>query len=213
VALDKLMQEYQSGIGGTKISLYPLSFTAGALLIEESREVAGALLRTGNVAEAKALIHSSGILQSRTESTGRRIVSELMFLLGPLDPAELELVLNGDGDSVRQFLWINNCLRYPLIREFAEGPLAEARSHPGATILNNDIEAFIWSRSQVQPQLAETSSSTRAKLRQALGLMLSQGGLVNANKELLRGAISQEIAWVFRENPQALSWMGGLRLL
>lgn len=207
------MQERQSGIGGTKISLYPLSFTAGALLIEESREVAGALLRTGSIAEAKEVMRSSGALQSRTESSGRRIVSELFFRLGPLGPAELELVLYGDADSVRQFLWINNCMRYPIIREFAEGPLAEARSHPGATISSNDIEAFIWSRSQAQPQLSETSSSTRAKLRQVLGLMLSQGGLVNANKELLRGPISQDIAWVFKSNPEALSWMGGLRLL
>lgn len=195
------------------MSLYPLSFTAGALLVEESRQVAAALLETGSPSQARALLESNGSLQSRTRSSGRRIVSELIFRLSPLDPAELALIVNGDADSVRQLLWINNCMRYPLIREFAEGPLAEARSHPGAIISNNDIEAFIWSRSQVQPELAETTSSTRAKLRQVIGLMLSQGGLVNANKELLRGAISQEIAWVFSANPEALSWMGGLRLL
>ena len=104
-------------------------------------------------------------------------------------------------------------MRYPIIREFAEGPLAEARSHPGANFSSNDIDAFIWGRSQVHPQLVEVSSSTRAKLRQVLGLMLSQAGLVNTKKELLRGPISQEIAWVFKSNPEALNWMGGLRLV
>jgi hypothetical protein len=125
----------------------------------------------------------------------------------------LELVAHGDAEATRQFLWIINCLRYPLIREFAEGPLAEARAHPGTTVSSNDIEAFIWSRSQVQPKLAETSSSTRAKLRQVLGLMMLQAGLVNSNKELLRGALSPELNWIFEAYPDALNSTGGLRLL
>jgi hypothetical protein len=212
-ALGKLVWQAEMKIGGTKVSHYPLSFTAGALLIEESREVAAALLTTSNISEAKAQIKSSGALQSRTESAGRRILAELIFRLGHLSPEELELVAHGEAEAARQFLWIVNCLRYPLIREFAEGPLADARANHGATVSSNEIEAFIWSRSQAQPQLAETSPSTRAKLRQVLGLMTLQAGLVNSNKELLRGALSPELTGIFEAHPHALNWTGGLKLL
>ena len=211
--LGKLSQQTEMKFGGTKVSHYPLSFTAGALLIEESREVASALLTTSSISEAKSHIRSTGALQSRTESAGRRVLAELIFRLGHLSKSELELVSHGDAEATRQILWIINCLRYPLIREFAEGPLAEARAHPRATVSAKEIEAFIWSRSQVQPQLAETSPSTRAKLRQVLGLMMLQAGLVNSNKELLRGALSQELKCFLDAQPDALNWTGGLRLL
>lgn len=199
--------------GDQKIAQYPLSFTAGALLVEESREVASALLRTGSIDEAKTEIYSSGALQSRAESSGRRILSELIFRLGYLSDQDLELVESGDSDAVRQFLWINSCLRYPFIREFAEGPLAEARANPGATVTTQEIEAFLWLRSQFQPQLAETSPSTRAKLRQVLALMMFQAGIVNSNKELLRAALSPELKRIFDAHPEALNWTGGLKLL
>jgi len=207
------MHQTQPGIGGTRISSYPLSFTAGALLIEDSREVASALLRTETVAEAKADIISGGILQSRTEAAGKRILSELIFRLGHLHQSDLEIVAYGDADTVRQFLWINNCFRYPLIREFAEGPLLDARSQPGAALDSNQIDAFILSRAQEHPNLDETSPSTKAKLRQVLGLMMTQAGLINANKQLLRGAISPDLNWMFEANPEALNWTGGLKLL
>jgi hypothetical protein len=195
------------------VSHYPLSFTAGALLIEESREVASALLTTSNISEAKAQIRATGSLQSRTESAGRRILSELTFRLGHLAREDLELVAHGDSEATRQFLWIINCQRYPLIREFAEGPLADARTRLGVAISSNEIEAFIWGRSQVHPQLAATSPSTRAKLRQVIGLMIVQAGLVNSNKELLRGALSQDLKRIFEAYPDALNWTGGLKLL
>lgn len=200
-------------IGGSPLSNYSLSFTAGALLIEESREAASALLTTSTLSEAKAQIRSTLALRSRTESAVRRVSAELLFRLGQLSKEELGLVAHGDAEATRQFLWIVNCLRYPLIREFAEGPLADASAHFGATISANEIETFIWSRSQAQPQLAETSASTRAKLRQVLGLMMVQAGLINANKELLRGALSPELKWVLEAYPEALNWTGGLKLL
>lgn len=207
------MSQFEVQRGEQEIAQYPLSFTAGALLVEESREVAAVLIRTGNIADAKAEIQASGALHSRTESAGRRIVAELLFRLGHLFTSELELVAHGDSEAVRQFLWINSCRRYPLIREFAEGPLAEARAQPGAAIATSDLESFIWTRSQVQPQLAETSPSTRAKLRQVLGLMMLQAGLVNANREVLRGALSPDLRWFLEANPEALNWTGGLKLL
>lgn len=195
------------------MSGYPLSFTAGALLQEESREVAAALLRTGDVSLAKSEIQSSGALQSRTETAGKRILSELMFRLEPLSNFELELIAHGDAEAVRQFLWINVCLRYPLVREFAEGPLADARSYLGAKVESNQIEAFIWGRAQDQFDLAQTKPSTRAKLRQVLGLMMLQAGLVNSNKELLRGLLSPALARIFDSYPEALNWTGGLNRL
>jgi hypothetical protein len=212
-ALGKLSQQEEMKFGGTKVSHYPLSFTAGALLIEESREVASALLTTSSISGAKEHIRTTGALQSRTESAGRRVLAELTFRLGHLSSDELELVAHGDAEATRQFLWIINCLRYPLIREFAEGPLLDARSRPGATIVANEIDAFISSRSQLEPSLEETSPSTKAKLRQVLGLMMFQAGLVNASKELMRGALSPELKWIFESHPEALNWTGGLKLL
>ncbi len=183
------------------------------MLIEESREVATYLLRAPNAADAKAEIRSGYAIQSRTESSRRRILSELFFRLTELSPSELELVANGDSETVRQFLWINNCLRYPMIREFAEGPLFNARSLPGATVTSKEIDAFIWNRSQVQPQLAKTSRQTRSKLRQVLGLMLVQAGLVNSEKQLLRGMLSPELSGIFETHPEAQNWTGGLKRL
>lgn len=212
-SLGKLSGQVEIRIGGTQLSTYPLSFTAGALLIEESREVASALLMASTVFEAKEQIRTTGALGSRTESAGRRILAELTFRLGQLSREELELVAHGDADATRQFLWVINCLRYPLIREFAEGPLADASAHPGAVVSAKEIETFIWSRSQVQPELSETSASTRAKLRQVIGLMMLQAGLVNPDRELLRGALSSELKWILEAHPQALKWTGGLKLL
>ena len=193
------------------MSNYPLSFTAGALLEEESRQVAASLLRTGDVALAKSDIRASGALHSRTETAGKRVLSELIFRLSPLSDFELQLISQGDAVAARQFLWINCCLRYPLIREFAEGPLAGAFSASDTRVEPNQIEAFIWDRSQQQPELAKTTPSTKAKLRQVLGLMMLQAGLVNANRELVHGLLSPDLANIFDSYPEALNWTAGLR--
>lgn len=189
---------------------YSLSFTAGPLLVEESRTAAQVLLDSQSREQARSRLLKQRLLSSRTESAGARIVSEILPRLEGLPGPGLEIVANGTRDEVKQVLWIACCLRYTLIRNFAEGPLLDASNIPGGQLEPKAVEVFFLNEQSAHAELALVSEGTRGKLRQVLKLMLFQAGLVNDAGALVRGVLEPSVKTFMHDIPESTVWMGGL---
>ena len=189
---------------------YLLSFTAGALLLEESRVAAQVLLESNDLQTARNRLVEQRLIMARTESSLKRTVSEILSRLSVLPAGGVELVANGNQDEARQILWIACCLRYPLIRNFAEGPLADAARTPGSSMAPKAIEVFFLNEQSANKELDSVSEGTRSKLRQVLRLMISQSGIINNKGELVRGMGQPRVLDLLNEIPGIRVWLGGL---
>jgi len=189
-----------------------LSFTAGALLPEESRLVAPLFLEFDDLKLIRRRAVEDRLISTRTESAGRRVLSEIISRLALLPTQGLELVAHGRPEEARQALWLACCLRYPVIRDFAEGPLAESARVPGSSVSAQDVESFFLSQEALHPELSGVSGGTKAKLRQVLRLMLVQAGLLSGSGLLGRGLLAPGITELMHEIPGAKMWLGGLFL-
>ena len=76
------------------ISRYALSFTSGALLMQEAVIAAPIYLREHDWAKVRKLIEEDNLLQARTVSTGQRVARELVQRLAVLTDDELELMVD-----------------------------------------------------------------------------------------------------------------------
>jgi hypothetical protein len=189
---------------------YLLSFTAGALLIEESRVAAQVLLESEDLQVARSRLVDQRLITARTESSLKRTVSEVLSRLSVLPSGGVDLVANGNQDEVKQILWIACCLRYTLIRNFAEGPLAEAARTPGSSMDSKVIEVFFLNEQSESEELDSASEGTRSKLRQVLRLMIAQSGIVNDKGAMVRGLGQPRVLNLLDEISGRRVWLGGL---
>jgi len=150
------------------------------------------------------------LISTRTESAGKRILSEIISRLALLPPRGLALISHGSSEEARQVLWLACCLRYPIIRDFAEGPLAESARVPGGSVTTKDVESFFLSQQALHPEISVVSEGTKGKLRQVLRLMIVQAGLVSNSGRLVRGLLAPDITELIHEIPGAKMWVGGL---
>lgn len=191
---------------------YSLSFTAGALLTEESRLVAPLFLEFEDLKLIRKSAIETRLLSARTESAGKRVLSEIISRLTLLPTRGLELVSHGRLEEARQALWLACCLRYPIVADFAEGPLAESSRLPGGSISTQDLESFFLSQQALHPELSAASEGTKAKLRQVLRLMLVQAGLLSDSGRVGRGLLAPGITELIHEIPRSKLWVGGMFL-
>lgn len=193
-----------------RLVTYSLSFTAGALLLEESRIAAQVLLDTSDSTDARKRLIEQRLISARTESAARRTVSEILSRLGTLSRDGLELVAHGNLDEAKQVLWIACCKRYPLIKNFAEGPLSEAANTPGGSIDSKAVEVFFLNEQSSHDELASRSEGTKYKLRQVLRLLLNQAGLINDSGTIIRGLAEPRVVALLESRPMEKALMGGL---
>lgn len=190
---------------------YSLSFTAGALLIEESRVAAQILIESTDATEARRRLLEQRLIPARTDSAAKRIVLEVLSRLAFIPEAGLNLVAYGTMEEARQVLWISCCRKYPVIRTFAETILIDASRTPGMVIDSRVVEVFFLNEEMSNSQLAAVSVSTKYKLRQVLKLMLAQAGLINDNGVLVRGLVQPKVADWLERTPEDRVLLGGLR--
>lgn len=195
---------------GGRFVNYLLSFTAGALLLEGSRVAAQVLLDSTDAPDARKRLISQKLISARTESAAKRIVTEILSRLETLSREGLELVAHGNLDEAKQVLWIACCYRYPLIRNFAEGPLAEAARSPGGAVDSKVVEVFFLNEQISFPELASTSEGTKYKLRQVLRLLLTQAGLINDSGAVIRGMAERRVVDFLESRSEDKPLMGGL---
>ena len=169
---------------------YPLSFTAAALLPEESATLAALYVELGDWEKAFTEIERGRLFNREKAKTRRRLYNELKLRLKTLGGKELELVAYGSDESRKLLLWQAVCRTYPFVGNFTRKVLRPKVLSYNYHLLYADYAAF-WREEAVQhPRLEELTEATRAKIRSRLFYFLTQIGILTAaDKEHLQALI------------------------
>lgn len=172
---------------------YALSFTSGGLLVREADAIVAEYLRTRDWAAVRQLVVERNLLQARTNSSSVRVARETIQRLGALDDAELEILADASLTERCQLMWTAACRRYDLIGDFAEEVVRERFLLMTPTVVAEDFERFMTSKSLWHPELDELRPSTREKLRQTIFRMLHEAGLRTEAGAIIPAVISERV--------------------
>jgi hypothetical protein len=173
---------------------YALSFTSGALLMQEAVIVAPIYLREHDWAKVRQIIQGDNLLQARTEATGQRRAREVAQRLAVLTDNELDLLVDATVSERGHLLWAAACRRYDLIGEFAEEVLRERFLLLTPTLSHDDFNSFIRSKALWHEEVAELKGSTFRKLRANVFRMLVDAGLLTEDGRILPVVLSARVA-------------------
>lgn len=172
---------------------YKMSFSTGGIFYHESLILAELYLVNPEWKEINAQALEENLLQTRTKSTAKRIVREIISRLKQLSSAELSLLVKGDRVEQNSILWIAVCRNYEFIREFSVEVIREYFLTYQYQLSYDDFDAFFYKKADWYEELDNISESTRKKLRQVLFKMMREVDLIDKDKSIIPAVLSQEI--------------------
>ncbi len=173
---------------------YGLSFTSGALLIQESLVAAPLYLREHDWAKVRELLGEDNLLQSRTVSTGQRRAREVAQRLAVLSDDELELLVDATTSERGHLLWAAACRRYDLIAEFAEEVLRERFLLMTPALDHSHFDSFLRSKALWHDEVDALKATTVAKLRSNVFRMLIEAGLLSETGNIIPAVLSDRVS-------------------
>lgn len=177
---------------------YKLSFTAASLSISESIKIADVYLGCQSWDETVKIIKEKNLLQSRTMSRTRRVLSEIRQRLQHLSEEQLTLLVEGNLEEQKHLLWFAICQTYSFIQEFAIEVLHEKFMSLNLEVTDLDYEAFFNRKADWHDELEAITPATKAKLRQVVFLMLRQADLLTDENTIIQTMLSPRLIDVLR---------------
>lgn len=173
---------------------YALSFTTGGLLEREAAALAPVYLEHRDWAKVRDLAVEENLLQTRTHSTGVRLVRETVKRLAALSDREVEILPEITASERGHLMWAAACRQYDLIGEFAEEVLRERFLTLANTVSYEDYDSFWRAKAMWHDELYELTDLSNKKLRQVLFKMMVEAGLLNAQGAIDPTLLSARIA-------------------
>jgi len=158
-----------------------MALTAGALLLNDSVEIAKLYISIGDWETVYDKAVKVNIIQARALSTSKRITWEICSRLKLLSSEELQIVADGTVQEQQQILWVSICLRYKLVYEFAVEILREKFLTLNYELTHSDFDAFFENKSSWHIELENIKDSTMNKFRQVLFKILRETDLLSSN--------------------------------
>lgn len=184
---------------------YSMSFTTGGLLCNESEKVARLYLELSDWDLVRARVLETGLMQTRMQSSAKRIYREISARLQTLTDVEIELLVNGSDRQRIDLLWLAICCRYAFIRDFSVDILHERFLTLRHEIASEDFDAFFNAKAEWHHELDMITSSTRTKLRQNLFRMLREAEYISPSNQIQPAVLSpQTLDLIMRRGIDAL---------
>lgn len=180
---------------------YSMSFTTAALLKTESRQVASLYLDTGDWARVRNLAIEKNIIQARTNSSLKRLTSEIISRLRLLPAEMIDLICHGQSIEQNAALWIGVCMRYPFIGEFAVEVIHEKFIRRDFVLGHSDYDAFFNRKAEWVESLELLSPATRAKQRQVLFRMLKDADFLGDGGKIQPIVLTESLVRILKINP------------
>jgi len=163
---------------------YSMSFTAGALLHQESLTVADLFEELGDWGRVRERVRDDNLLRMRTPSASKRIFKEVTGRLRQLTPAQLALLRTGNRQEQNHLLWLAICKRYRFIYDFAVEVVHEKFLR--LDFLSYDAyDVFFNDKAEWHPEVEGLAESTRKKLRQVLFKMMREANLLTQDNQIV----------------------------
>ena len=163
---------------------YNMSFTAAALRFQESVACAAIFLSVGEWQSVKQLARRENLIQSRTDSSSKRVSSEICQRLEELHPDELKLLAEGTVQEQQQILWLAICRRHRFLHEFAVAVVREKYLQLNLDLYPEDYDAFFNAKAQWHDELDRLAETTRMKLRQVTFKMLREADILTKTNSI-----------------------------
>lgn len=184
---------------------YRLSLSTGGLFYQESLILLDEFLRYGSWDEVRIVNNSNNLLQSRTESSGRRRGNEIISRLTTLTEAQLQLLASGSAVEQQYLLWIAVCKRSQFVHDFAVEVLREKYLRMDLFLKIEEYSYFFDSKAEWHEELEKLKPSTRKKMQQVLFKMMREAQLLSTEHmiipalptaELIRAIAQDNLNWL-----------------
>ncbi len=174
---------------------YTASFTAGALLFEETDAVIK-FFQTHSLGDSKKLIESNEFLKINSINSRKRRVQEILKRIEtvPIDYWEFYNNLT-TKDEKKVFLYFVCLKKYILIRDFHLEIVINKWRLLDSNLNKADILRFLKWASEKHPEIDEWTASTIDKIAQIIILMLKETNLL-LNGKLKKVHLNQDF-WPF----------------
>jgi Putative inner membrane protein (DUF1819) len=163
---------------------YALSFTTGALLYQESVNLATLFIELDNWSLVREVAVEKNLLQMRTSKSSVRLCQEICSRLKTLNNNELKLLVAGTVQDRGHILWLALCRRYKFIQDFAVEVLREKLLSFQTELDYEDFEIFFSKKAEWHTELDALKLVTKAKARGILFKMLREADLLSAENRI-----------------------------
>lgn len=189
---------------------YKLSYTAAALMLNESIKIAEAYQQYQDWAITRKVVLEENLLQKNKQTTAKRTYLELSQRLQKLTPLQLERLLDFDASTQSLLLFVAICKTYRFIGEFVVEVVRDKFLMFDYVILASDYTRFYNQKMETHEELFALTKLTRQKLRSTMLLMMVECGLINNRDDkwitppILNGAL---VDILVQEDPALLKFL------
>ncbi len=165
--------------------LYNAEISAGSLMLPESRPVARLLLTHPTKEQWFEALKLDNILQKKTPATARRQARLIRNRLDTLEDEAWSLIADGSQEVATQLLFAaatkHSRILADFLRDVYAGHLRRLEQNISPA---KDWEAFLAECVQRDPEVANFSVTTKAKMLQVVLRVLAEGKYVDSTKTL-----------------------------
>ncbi|MFZ4537679.1 DUF1819 family protein [Propionivibrio sp.] len=165
--------------------LYNAEISAGSMMFPESRRVARLLLTHPSKEQWFEALKLDNILQKKTPATARRQARLIRNRLDTLEDEAWSLIADGSQEVATQLLFAaaikHSRVLADFLRDVYAGHLRRLEQNLSPT---KDWEAFLAECVQRDPEVANFSDSTKAKMLQVVLRVLAEGKYLESTKTL-----------------------------
>lgn len=163
----------------TDYSKYTLSFLVGGLYYNESIVLTNLYKQLDDWKLVRKEVLDKNLLQTRMQSSSKRMVREILNKLMLLSDDELAFLISGIEKDQKLLLWISTCRRYTFIRDFTIEVVIYNYQHLKKIVSRDEFDIFLNQKSQTHPELDKITELTRNKLRSVMFKNMREAGLID----------------------------------
>ena len=167
------------------MGVYNAEISAGSLMLPESRRIADLLLTSPSREQWFAALKLDNLLQKRTPATAYRQAQLIRKRLETLEDEGLKLIATGSHEIAMQLLFAAAVKHSRILADFLldvyAGKLRRLEQNLSPA---KDWDVFMAECVQRDPELANLSASTKAKVLQVILRVLAEGHYVDSTRTL-----------------------------
>lgn len=190
-------------------TIYNMSFTAGAAMLNETHAVASALLDCdGDWDKTKEVTFKENLMQKDKATSNARYFALMKQRLEVLNDEELVMLVNSTVSVRRLIVLLAICKAHPFIYDFISEVVRDRFYNQYERISYADFNEFYNENKYVHPELEKVTEQTVAKMRQVIFRILEQLEIIeDAESGILRRPYLSEAVerLVVKDDPKWLA--------
>ncbi len=160
---------------------YSVSFTAASLEVQEMRQCSMAYIKNGcSWSNLSSETIQNDILTKNNPKTATRKFAEIKKRLLNLKDIQIEEIAKGTVEDATVLCFLSVIKTYALFRDYCCEVLAPKINSFDRRLTTYELDQFIEAKALTVPEVANISTTTKAKIKQVMTKFLSQAGVLDS---------------------------------